>query len=692
MAVSKLWSVTSRLGQVIDYAANPEKTAADIYTEEQYQALRDVLSYAKDEEKTECEFFVEGINCNPATARDQFVSVKKAYGKDDGIQAYHGYLSFKEQDISPELAQKIGMEFANEVWGKRFQVVVTTHLNTKHLHCHYVINSVSFVDGKRLWGDEKAWFKFRLVADRLCEKYGLYYNPNPNRSKQSSYYYKQEQAGMPSRYSITRDAIDEAIAHSTNLKTFDYILTQMGYEHCLSDSRKYWTIVPKGYKKPIRLKSLGENYTEDAIKRRLTENQKVLIVPFAKETVRVRQYRLPTREHKIKKVGGLYGLYLHYCYKLGYLPKYKKQNTIKAAAKATVAAVKAIIAAVKGLIAAIAAGGWVAVVVIIVLCLVALIAGSVFGIFFSGEDSGTGMSMQTVVQEINQEYDDRLEQKKNSVSYDVLEMSGSRAVWKEVLAVYSVKVNTDPDNPMEVATVDETKKQLLSDIFWEMNHISSRTETNTHTKIEESDDGHGNIVQTETTVTETFLYITVSHKTVDEMAAMYGFNQEQKDYLAELLQDENNQLWSQVLYGIGYSDDQIVTVALSQVGNVGGQPYWSWYGFDSRVEWCACFVSWCANECGYIDAGIIPKYAGCVNGVQWFRDRGQWADGSYEPSPGTIIFFDWEGDGVTDHTGIVQRCENGTVYTVEGNSGDTCRTKTYPVGSSVIYGYGIPAY
>ena len=81
-----------------------------------------------------------------------------------------------------------------------------------------------------------------------------------------------------------------------------------------------------------------------------------------------------------------------------------------------------------------------------------------------------------------------------------------------------------------------------------------------------------------------------------------------------------------------------------------------------------------------------------ANGVQWFRDRGQWADGSYEPSPGTIIFFDWEGDGVTDHTGIVQKCENGTVYTVEGNSGDTCRTKTYPVGSSVIYGYGIPAY
>ena len=329
MAVSKLWAVTSRLGQVIDYAANPAKTAADNYTEEQYQALRDVLAYAKDEEKTEREFFVEGINCNPLTARDQFVSVKQAYGKEEGIQAYHGYLSFKEQDISPELAQKIGMEFVNEVWGKRFQAVVTTHLNTKHLHCHYVINSVSFVDGKRLWGDEKAWFKFRLVADKICEKYGLYYNPNPNRSKQSSYYYKQEQAGMPTRYSMTRQAIDEAIAHSTNLKSLDYALTQMGYEHCLSESRKYWTIVPKGYKKPIRLKNLGEDYTEEAIKRRLTENQGVRLMPFTNQTVVIRQYRLSTREHKIKKVGGLYGLYLHYCYKLGYLPKYKKQNTAR---------------------------------------------------------------------------------------------------------------------------------------------------------------------------------------------------------------------------------------------------------------------------------------------------------------------------------------------------------------------------
>lgn len=189
-------------------------------------------------------------------------------------------------------------------------------------------------------------------------------------------------------------------------------------------------------------------------------------------------------------------------------------------------------------------------------------------------------------------------------------------------------------------------------------------------------------------------------KTVDEMAAQYGFTQQQKDYLADLLADENNQLWSAVLYGIGYSDDQIVTVALSQIGNYGGAPYWSWYGFGSRVEWCACFVSWCANECGYIDNGIIPKFAGCILGVQWFRDRGQWMDNSAEPLPGMIIFFDWDNpngssgpqDGLADHVGIVEKVENGVVYTVEGNSGDSVRINSYPLGYYEILGYGVPQY
>ena len=368
----------------------------------------------------------------------------------------------------------------------------------------------------------------------------------------------------------------------------------------------------------------------------------------------------------------------------------------KVAAKATIAAVKAIIAATKALIAAIAAGGWIAVLVIVIICLIGLLIGSCFGIFFSGEDSGSGYTMQNVVQEINDDYQQQIDTTKANLSYDVLEMSGSRAVWPEVLAVYAVKTTTDPDNPQEVATMDDSKKAILTDIFWEMNQISSRTETRTETVITETDDGHGNIVETETTVTQTYLYITVSHKTAEEMAAQYGFNEEQKEQLAELLAEENRSLWSAVLYGIYTEDGAIVSVALSQVGNVGGEPYWSWYGFSGRVEWCACFVSWCANECGYIDTGVIPKYAGCVNGVQWFKDRSQWMDGSAEPAPGMFIFFDWDDengqDGLSDHTGIVEKVENGRVYTIEGNSGDSVRQNSYPVGHYEVLGYGCPDF
>lgn len=138
--------------------------------------------------------------------------------------------------------------------------------------------------------------------------------------------------------------------------------------------------------------------------------------------------------------------------------------------------------------------------------------------------------------------------------------------------------------------------------------------------------------------------------------------------------------------------DAIVDVALSQVGNVGGEPYWSWYGFTNHVEWCACFVSWCADRCGYLDSGTYPKFSGCVFGMQWFQQRGLWLDGSEEPVPGMLIFFDWATqDGVPDHVGIVEKVKNGMVYTVEGNSRDMCRQKQYALGSSVILGYGMAA-
>lgn len=143
---------------------------------------------------------------------------------------------------------------------------------------------------------------------------------------------------------------------------------------------------------------------------------------------------------------------------------------------------------------------------------------------------------------------------------------------------------------------------------------------------------------------------------------------------------------------MGEGNAAMVAVAQSQIGNVGGAPYWSWWGLDYRVEWCAIFVSWCADQCGYLDAGVLPKMEGVRPYVNWFIERGQWQGQDYEPSPGDIIFFDWESDGLADHVGIVEKVENGLIYTVEGNSGDRCIENRYYLGSSPIYGFGLPFY
>lgn len=369
----------------------------------------------------------------------------------------------------------------------------------------------------------------------------------------------------------------------------------------------------------------------------------------------------------------------------------------KAAARATVTGVKAAIhVTVTAVKTTIAAGGWVAVVIILLICLIALVVGSCFGIFFSGEDSGNGMTMPSVVQEISLDYQNRLNETESAQSYDVLEVSGSRAVWPEVLAVYSVKTATDPTGAQEVATMDEAKKKILTDIFWQMNVISSKMDTKTEKVIVKTDDGNGNITETESTVTRKYLHITVDHKTALEMADEYGFDENQRRQLAELLSDENKELWTQVLYGITGGGSDIVSVALSQVGNVGGYPYWKWYGFETRVEWCACFVSWCANECGYISSGIIPKFAGCTSGgMAWFKEHGQWQERDYVPNPGDIIFFDWVSNGLAgdaDHVGIVEKVENGRIYTIEGNSDDSVRQNSYPVGYLEIRGFGCPTF
>ena len=375
---------------------------------------------------------------------------------------------------------------------------------------------------------------------------------------------------------------------------------------------------------------------------------------------------------------------------------HRTMQTLRRGAQGVSNSVRSILSAARNLILSLSAGGWGVVILVLIVCIVGLIVSSPFGIFFSGEDTGTRQTMQDAVRIIDQEYSDRLSQLRTSIPHDSVEMSGTRAVWPDILTVYAVRATMDPDAPMEVASMTDEKLQQLTDIFWQMNEISHYTQTVTRTEIIESADEEGNILEEEVEITRTILYVTVAHKTVGEMAQELGFDEAQLLQMDELLSDDYRSLWSSVLYGIHSTDEQIVSVALSQVGNVGGEPYWSWYGFERRVEWCACFVSWCANECGYIDTGIIPKFASCRNGMLWFQSRGQWLPGTAAPTPGMIIFFDWDDengqDGLPDHVGIVQKVEDGTIYTVEGNSGDICKVKTYAKEHYEIKGYGIPKY
>lgn len=320
------------------------------------------------------------------------------------------------------------------------------------------------------------------------------------------------------------------------------------------------------------------------------------------------------------------------------MAKTTAKTTIKAiqvAVKTTIATVKAIIAATQALVSAIIAGGWVAVVIIVVIALIAMICTSIFGIFFSSEESVGGRTMSSVISEINTEFTNKITEIQKNNLHDEYEITSSRAEWKDILSVYSVLVSNGEEQT-DLITLDDTKVSLLKSVFWEMNLITSRTET-IEKDIETTDDNGNTKIEK---VKRKVLYISITNKSVEEMIQIHNFNYKQKIQLAELQKDEYNSMWSCVVYGSSIGSTDIVQVALAQVGNIGGQPYWSWYGFNSRVEWCACFVSWCANECGYIESGTIPKFAGCESeGVAWFKTCGLWKDGGYTPKARRYYFL-----------------------------------------------------
>ena len=360
------------------------------------------------------------------------------------------------------------------------------------------------------------------------------------------------------------------------------------------------------------------------------------------------------------------------------------QQIIKAVAQAMVKAVHSIGAALVG-----GMSGMLLVPLVVVL-LVGGLLSSPLGIFFSGE-SDSFMTLQQVMSELNTAFSDRITEIENANAHDDLRQDGQRPLWKEILTVYAVKTTTDPEKPLDAVSMDEEHAEVLRSIFWDMTVIEFTTETYTEeitvmVPTDDSTDEDGMVEETQN-VERTRLVISIFGKTAQQMAEEYGFDEKQLGYVTELLSDEYSDLWTSLSVPGGGSDD-IVAVALSQVGNVGGQPYWSWYGFSSRVEWCACFVSWCADQCGYIESGVIPKHSYCPTGVEWFRTSGQWQDRNSIPAPGTIIYFDWGGDGVADHVGIVESCDGSIVYTIEGNANNACKQLSYAVGDRRILGYG----
>ncbi len=355
---------------------------------------------------------------------------------------------------------------------------------------------------------------------------------------------------------------------------------------------------------------------------------------------------------------------------------------LKAVVQQLAAAVGSALASISGVDALLAP--------LLVVVLIGGLLASPLGLFFSAEVEGE-MTLQQAMSQLNTEFSDRITEIENSIPHDEVQQNGQRAVWKEILTVYAVKTTTDTENSMDAVTMDEAHFAVLQEIFWNMNTIDYTTEVYTEEVTVEIEDSSGEVSEETQTVEKTRLVITISSKTAQQMAEEYGFNKEQLGYVTELLSEEYAEFWTMLsVPGVGSND--IVAVALSQVGNVGGETYWRWYGYNSRVSWCACFVSWCGNQCGYIDAGIIPKFSYCDAGIDWFKSRGQWQSGGYCPSPGDIIFFDWNNNGVSDHVGLVESCDGNYVYTIEGNANDAVKQLCYSVGSSDVMGYGTPAY
>ena len=321
MATTAIWKVTDRLDRVLNYATNPQKTESRDFDSPDFQGLRDVLGYTTQDIKTEKQLYVRGINCDPVTACEQMERTKLRFQKTDGILAFHGYQAFYPGETTPEIAHEIGVRLAKKLWGERFEVVISTHLDKHHLHNHFVVNSVSCIDGKRYYDNLTTYAEMRRASDTLCQEYSLSVIKNPQKGKSKHYAeWKAEHEGKPTWRSIVREDIDAAISMSTTLTQFRAILRQQNYE--VKTGVKYMAVRPPGKERFVRLWRLGDNYTEEAIKERILNQKVQKREPPLPEPER-KHIRMNGSLKKAKKITGFQALYFSYLYKMGVLPKHR---------------------------------------------------------------------------------------------------------------------------------------------------------------------------------------------------------------------------------------------------------------------------------------------------------------------------------------------------------------------------------
>jgi len=364
--------------------------------------------------------------------------------------------------------------------------------------------------------------------------------------------------------------------------------------------------------------------------------------------------------------------------------------TLKGAAKVTIATIKALIMTAKALIAAIIAGGWIAVLIILI---VVLFGGAlaILGGGNSNSNSYTPVSAEVQAYEpLIRHYakEHGIPEYVELIKAVMMQESGGRG--NDPMQASECGFNTRyPRSPNAITDPEYSIDVGIQNLAECLRLAEAKTPIDMdNIKLALQGYNYGNNYISWARTNYGGYTITNAIEFSDMMAERTGWDRYgDKQYVPHVLR----------YYPFGRSlsnggNNNIVEIARSQIGNVGGQPYWSWYGFSGRVEWCATFVSWCADQAGYIETGIIPKFALCQSGANWFKEQGQWQDRSYVPSVGDIIFFDWNGDGHSEHVGIVEKAENGMVYTIEGNSSDMCRQRSYVLGSSLIYGYGVPNY